>query len=205
LLIAAARAEGGPVAWQEQPSEGRAAREGARGLQADLGSLLQGGGAFADDLRLLAVDGAIDVSRSLLSARCDFVRTCLNNLFGTSHSIEAEPCPTIDLTPYGISMVELLPILRYVYTGRVTEPHTTRTHTHLAGLAGDLAMMDPALACELLPHASALLLDSLKQLCEAVLNAVVDADNAAVLRDLAESSFAHRLKATCEDVLLSAQ
>ena len=44
-------------------------------------------------------------------------------------------------------------------------------------------------------------MDDLKRLCEAVLVAVVDEENAAALLEVAERCFAVRLKATCADVL----
>ena len=69
---------------------------------------------------------------------------------------------------------------------------------------GDLAHLAPADALALIPHASALLMDDLKRLCEAVLVAAVDEENAAALLDVAERCFAVRLKATCADVLRAA-
>ena len=48
---------------------------------------------------------------------------------------------------------------------------------------------------------SALLIEDLKRLCEAVLTSVVDEQNAGALMEVADRCFAQRLKAACTDVL----
>ncbi len=165
-------------------------------LAGDLGALIVTGSvphSFAD-LRLGATDGFMYGCSSLLSCRCDFFRTLLQGSFREAAATEHH---TVDLTPYGISLAELRLLLRFIYCGQIT----STDDEHGADGGGDLAHLPPSDALALIPHASALLMDDLKRLCEAVLVAVVDEENAAALLEVAERCFAVRLKATCEGML----
>lgn len=165
-------------------------------LGADLGALVESGSlpqSFAS-LRLEATDGCAYACPALLCCRCDFFRTMLHGSFREATAREQHTA--VDLTPYGISLAELSLLLRFIYCGQVTCASSQS--------GGDLANLAPADALALIPHASALLMDDLKRLCEAVLVAVVDEENAAALLDVAERCFAVRLKATCADVLHAA-
>lgn len=105
---------------------------------------------------------------------------------GEGPPVEEEEEDYLDLRPYGISRAELRQILRYCYTGAVTTapaPQST-TAVHAAGLpsagvgssraaaaassipGNDLEQLDPSIALALMPHASALLMEDLKRLCE---------------------------------------
>ena len=68
-------------------------------------------------------------------------------------------------------------------------------------LLGTLRVVPPQLALTLLRAATALLLDDLKVLCEAVLVRYLDADNCAALAEVAESCFAPRLHGKCVALL----
>ena len=57
--------------------------------------------------------------------------------------------------------------------------------------------MEPQLALTLLRAATALLLEELKLLCEAVLVRYLDDDNVEALQEVAESCFAPRLQGAC--------
>ena len=150
-------------------------------------------GSFADDVKVVATDGALYASRALLCCRCQYVRTLLHGGFREgSHA--AGGTTEVDLRLYQTSLAELRPLLRYMYTGFVVEGARASNGT-------DLALLDPALALSLLPHAAALLMDDLKRLCEAVLVASTDVENAEALLQVAEACFAQRLRATCQDVL----
>ena len=157
-------------------------------------------GAYASDVRLVATDGHMYASRALLCCRCQYVRTLLHGGFreGSSNSNAAggdeAAAVDVDLRLYNTSMSELRPLLRYIYTGLVVP-------VACASNGGDLELLEPALALALLPHAAALLMDDLKRLCEAVLVASTDVDNAETLLGVAEACFAQRLRATCQDVL----
>ena len=94
-----------------------------------------------------------------------------------------------------------------MYTGLVVAtvdgtngPDPKWSHGSEARNGSDLVMLEPSLALSLLPHATALLMEDLKRLCEAVLVAVCDAENAEALQAVAEACYAERLLATCEQV-----
>ena len=157
------------------------------------------------DLHLVATDGGVDVSRALLCARSpDFFRTMLHGRFRESRLASAEVAISVDLRPYGICERVLRLLVRFIYTGRVTR--LSMRQDKLVGSSGarsDLEWMEASDALHLMPHACAFLMDDLKRLCEAVLVAVVDADNAAQLLQVADECFAERLKVACTDVLRS--
>ena len=186
-------------------------------LPSRLGWLLEDG-AYAQDLRLIATDGDVYASRALLCSRCEYFRTLLHGALSASERAgngaeEASAHEVADLTAFGTSLAELRPLLRFVYTGSLI----TNGHHHAtpdlaspedldlkdgdASAVSDLQQLDPSLAFALLPHASALLMDDLKRLCEACLVGVCDEDNAAALQAVAEACFAEKLRVTCVDVL----
>jgi hypothetical protein len=179
-------------------------------LREQLGSLMHGATFPGDEVELLATDGALTTSRAVLCSRLEYVQTCLHGsvMEGVrrrqqrrSAGLESSQrvSETIDMRPFGMRLQELRLILRYACTGSVC----------LAAKGGGDLLPDihiePTVALALLPHASALLVDDLKRLCEVALCAVCDEDNAETLRDLAKDCFAERLRATSESVLEAAR
>ena len=166
-------------------------------LPATLPSCLQwllNDGAYAEDVKLIAIDGSLYASRALLCCRCEYIRTLLHGSLPLLAEGDAEGVVSIDLRPFGTSLDVLHPLLKYAYTGSIV---TVTCDSN----GGDLEHLDPALALAILPHASALLMEDLKRLCEAVLVAVCDEQNAAALLTAAEACFAERLRTCCAELL----
>ena len=154
---------------------------------------------------MVAVDGELHACRALLGARCEYFRTLLYGCFREGAAAAAEGVAVVDLRPYGIRAREMRALLHYLYVGRVMGHERERgeggARQEEEEPRADLHAMEPSLALALLPHASALLMDDLKRLCEAVLVAVVDEENAEPLLEAAEQCFAEKLRAACADRL----
>lgn len=158
-------------------------------LAADLSKLVDEG--LWNDVTLTTTDGELQACRALLCIRCDYFMHLLHGQFkesGTNLHDDGHPSPaiaSIDLRPFDIDREHGEHLLRYMCSG------------------APQAKLEPNVALALLPHASALLMDDLKRLCEATLVLVVDADNAAALQEVAERCYATRLRYMCEGVLNS--
>eukprot|EP00908_Phaeocystis_cordata_P022990 Transcript_5420.p3 GENE.Transcript_5420~~Transcript_5420.p3 ORF type:complete len:149 (+),score=68.45 Transcript_5420:98-544(+) len=129
------------------------------------------------------------VSRLLLCARCEYFRTFLSADFADARAVARSGVLDLSHTLPGLSRPSLLALLRFVYAGHVRHP---------AGGAADVERVEPQCALELLRPATALLLDELKGLCEAVLVNYLDRENCEALAQVAEGCFATRLLSACE-------
>ena len=177
------------------------APSGSHGLRARLAGLLGQDGCYAvEDLELVAMDGTMRASRALLCARVEYFGTCLQSSFLEGQRAQ----PRIDLRQFGIAIAELNLLLQYIYTGSVDGDSVERPRVPEGGAVA-LDLMEPSMAATLMPHASALLMEDLKRLCEVSLVSVCDEDNAEGLKDLAENCFAQQLLATCNDFLVSGE
>ena len=166
------------------------------------------------------------MSRLLLCARCEYFRTFLSADFADARAVARSGVLDLSHTLPGLSRPSLLALLRFVYAGQAppapcaactpvaagtrpvrppqpAPPHkpkyTRRRHVrHPAGGAADVERVEPQCALELLRPATALLLDELKGLCEAVLVNYLDRENCEALAQVAEGCFATRLLSACE-------
>ena len=167
---------------------GTPARSPSAQLTSDLGLLLEGEWS---DVTLVATDGELQACRALLCVRCDYFMRLLHGQFKESGATErrederssSAAAAAVDLRPFQIDREDCTHLLRYMYSGALRDK------------------LEPDVALALLPHASALLMDDLKRLCEAALVLVVDVDNAAALQEVAERCYATRLRYMCEGVL----
>jgi len=169
------------------------------------------------DLTLRVGEAEVRVSRLLLGCRSAYFRTILTAHFADARHVEASGVLDLSQTLPGLSRPSLLALLHFIYTGRVGGgAEGGGTGGDASGDAGGDAgggagggaseveqtveQMEPQLALDLLPPASALLLDELKSLCEAVLVNYLDGENCEAIASVAEGCFASRLLTACRAI-----
>jgi hypothetical protein len=147
-------------------------------LQADLAALVAS--PEDADVALRLDDGSLlPAHRVVLASRCEYFRTIFDENFAFTESRQREiPLP-------GVARSTLEKVLQYVYA------------------AQEEAVLDEGIV-EALQCADRLLLDDLRQICEAELERSLDTENSAFLLEIADRHNAPRLKrCALEHVILN--